>query len=381
MTTKNILLVAGSAALLANFALGQEAPPPQDPPAPPQAPVEQPQPPQPANPNAGWRKFGQPQQAGSETPNTTPPMDPQGPPPPGYYPPPQGQYPPAQYPPQQGQYPAQQGQYPPQQGQYPRQGQQPNYRAYPPMAPLPAKVTLPAGTWVKIHTDRVLSSDHSKKDDVFTGTLAQPIIVNGYVIARRGQNITGRVLNATKAGRVKGTSEVTLELNEVAIADGQQLPLKTALVEYHGPTSHGRDAFAIGSTTVLGAAIGGAVNGGVGAGVGAAAGLVASTIGVLVTRGHPTVIFPESLLTFKTTEPIAFPTDQSSMAFQPAGPQDYAPAMQTRSMVGPRPGYGPYYGGPYGYPYPYYGGYPYFSGGYGYPWFGTGIYFRGGRRW
>ena len=240
------------------------------------------------------------------------------------------------------------------------------------MAMPPASMTLPVGTWLKVHIDRVLSSDHNHSGDAFTGTLAQPLIVNGFVIAHRGQNISGRVTAATKAGRVKGTSELALEVSEVAIADGQQLPLKTLLVEYHGPTSRGSDAAAIGGTTLLGAAIGAAVNGGVGAGVGAAAGLLTSTIGVLVTRGHPTVIFPESLLTFKTSEAVSFSTERSSYAFQPAGPQDYAPALQTRTMVGPRPYYRPY---GWGYPYPYYAPYPYF---------GTRIYIGGGRygrRW
>ena len=236
----------------------------------------------------------------------------------------------------------------------------------------PANMTLPAGTWLKVHIDRVLSSNHNHQGDFFTGTLAQPLIVNGFVIAHRGQNITGRVTAATKAGRVKGTSELALEINEVAIADGQQLPLKSQLVEYHGPTSRGNDAAAIGGTTLLGAAIGGAVNGGVGAGVGAAAGLLTSTIGVLVTRGRPTVIFPEALLTFKTSEAVSFSTERSAYAFQPAGPQDYAPALQTRTMTGPHAVYRPY---GWGYPYPYYSPYPYF---------GTGIYIGGGRygrRW
>jgi len=233
----------------------------------------------------------------------------------------------------------------------------------------PASMSLPPGTWIKVHIDRVLSSDHNHQGDAFTGTLAQPLIVHGFVVAHRGQNITGRVTSATKAGRVKGTSELALEINEIAVADGQQLPLKTQLVEYHGPTSNGRDAGAIAGTTLLGAAIGGAVNGGVGAGVGAAAGLLTSAIGVLVTRGHPTYIFPETLLTFKTTEAVAFSTERSAYAFQPASPQDYAPAMQTRTAYGPRPLYRPY--GPYGYPYPYY-----YSP---YPYFGTGIFIGGGR--
>ncbi len=316
MTTNKFLLVAGSAALLANFAIAQQQPDPSQPPPPTQ--------------NGGWRRFGN-QQPGNETPNTTPPtMDPQ------------------QMGPQGG---------------------------YPPMVMPPPSMVLPPGTWIKVHIDRVLSSDHNHAGDMFTGTLAQPIIVNGFVVAHRGQNITGRVTAATKAGRVKGTSELQLEINEVAIADGQQLPLKTQLVDYHGNTSKGDDAVAIGATTGVGAAIGGAVNGGVGAGVGAAAGLLTSTIGVLVTRGRPTVIYPEALITFKTSEPVGFSTEKSAYAFQPAGPQDYAPALQSRTMSPPRPMYRPY---GYGAPYPYYAPYPYFGTGI---YIGGGHYGRYGRRW
>ena len=242
-----------------------------------------------------------------------------------------------------------------------------------PMAMPPARINLAPGTWIKVHIDRVLSSDHNHAGDVFTGVLAQPIIVNGFVIAHRGQNVTGRVSDAMKAGRVKGTSQLGLEITELAIADGQQLPLKTQLVEYHGGTTRGNDAAAIATTTGLGAAIGAAVNGGVGAGVGAGAGLLTSVVGVLVTRGRPTVIFPEALLTFKTAEAVGFSTERSAYAFQLAGPQDYAPALQTRTMTGPRPLYRPY---GYGYPYPYYGGYPYYGPGI---FIGGGRYY--GRRW
>jgi hypothetical protein len=373
MTTKKILLAAGSAALWANFAFAQDPqpqPPQPDPSAPVQAQPAVPAPdPQQAPPPPQWRRFGQ--QADNGAPNNTPPVygDPQQGPPPNY----PGNRPP-NYGPQQG------PNYGPQQGpNYGPQGQgqgAPNYRAYPPMAMAPANMTLPAGTWIKVHIDRVLSTNHSKVGDVFSGTLAQPLIVNGFVVGRRGQNITGHVTAVAKAGRVKGTSEISLEINEIALADGQQIPIKTQLVEYHGQSTRGNDAFAIGGTTLLGAAIGGAVNGGVGAGVGAAAGLVASTVGVLVTRGRPTVIFPEALLTFKTSEPVPFTTQNSTYSFQPAQPQDYSPAMPSRTLVG-RPGYAPYgyYGGPYAYGYPY--GY-----GYGYPFYG-GLYIGGrfGRRW
>ncbi len=149
-------------------------------------------------------------------------------------------------------------------------GQRPYYRRPAP----PASITLPAGTWVTIRVNEPLSSDHNQTGDAFMGTLAEPIVANGLVLARRGQMVSGRVTEAVKAGRAKGVSHLGLELTEISLADGQQINVHSQMMERRGQTSYGRDAAAIGVTTGTGAAIGAAVNGGVGAGVGAAAGLV-----------------------------------------------------------------------------------------------------------
>jgi len=244
----------------------------------------------------------------------------------------------------------------------------------PPVSNAPVHLTLPAGTWITVHVNEPISSDHSQQGDSFTATLARPIIADGHVIAHPGQMLSGVVSEAQKAGRVKGVSRLGLELTEVALADGRQVPVKTKLNERRGDTSVGRDAAAIGTTTGVGAAIGAAVNGGVGAGVGAGAGLVVSTIGVLLTRGHPTVIYPEQALTFRLETPIMI--DGTEAAFHPATEQDYE--QHGVRQPGPSLRYGPGYPAPYGYAYapPYYGGYfgPYY--GYG---FGPSFYFRYGR--
>ncbi len=241
---------------------------------------------------------------------------------------------------------------------------------------VPTTITLPANTWVTVRLNEPLSSDRNQTGDRFTGTLLEPIIANGLLIARRGQTVTGIVAEAKKAGRVSGVSQLKLELTGIQLADGRQIQVKTQLINRKGNTSHGRDAFAIGATTATGAAIGAAVNGGVGAGIGAAAGLVASTIGVLVTRGYPTVVYPETPLTFSMQTAIV--VDNSQQAFHYAQQYDYN--ARAAGPVGPRPGYGsaygpppPYYGGyyapAYGYPYPY----PYF--------YGPSVYFGFGGRW
>jgi hypothetical protein len=245
---------------------------------------------------------------------------------------------------------------------------------------VPSQLTLPAGSWIKARVDQPLSSDRNRTGDTFTATLAQPLVVNGYVIARRGQSIGGRVGEVQKGGRVKGTSSLGFELTEITLVDGQQVPLVTQLISYNGETSIGRDATAIGATTGIGAAIGGAAAGGMGAGIGALAGAAASTIGVLSTRGHATEVYPEAIVSFRTMAPLTVVTENSEQAFQPVRQEDYEQnhlpqrAVAPQVVVAPRPYY---YGGPYydGWPY-YYGPGLYFSGG---PGFYSGYgYYRGG---
>ncbi len=257
----------------------------------------------------------------------------------------------------------------------PGHAQEPNTAAQPPSSAtqVPAQLVLPAGAWISVRVNQPLSSDQNQPGDAFTGTLVQPLIVNGFVIARRGQTIGGRVAEAQKAGRVKGTSRLGLELAEISLVDGQQLPVRTQLAEYSGGTSVGRDVTAVGTTTGIGAAIGAAARGGFGAGVGAAAGAAASTIGVLVTRGRPTVVYPESVLTFRTLEPLTISTERSQQAFQPVTQQDYEQrTLQHRRGPPPTLGPPPFYYTGYGY-YPYY--YPYSPF-----YYGPGFFFFSGPR-
>lgn len=241
---------------------------------------------------------------------------------------------------------------------------------------IPPRLTIKAGTYVTVRLNEILSSDRSQPGDAFTATLTKPIVVDGVVVAARGQNVTGRVTEAKRAGRVAGTSRLGIQLVELPVVDGQQMPIQSELLTRNGTTSTGRDAGAIAATTGVGAAIGAGVNGGVGAGVGAGAGLLVGVAGVLLTRGNPTVIFPETMLTFRVNQDVTVSTERSMQAFRFVQPQDYeqaAPALVRRPMP-PRP-YGYAYA-PYGYPYyPY----PYYGYGPGFGLFvGPGFY---GRRW
>jgi hypothetical protein len=252
------------------------------------------------------------------------------------------------------------------------------------VANIPATLTLPSGAFVSVRVNQWLSSDRNQAGDTFYATLIQPLIVDGVVVARKGSTVIGRVSEAHKAGRVEGTSGLGLQLTTLSLVDGSQISVQSQVVDRKGTTSVGRDAAAIGGTTAVGAAIGAGAAGPFGAAVGAGAGAVASTVGVLFTRGRPTEVYPETMLTFRLEAPVTISTARASAAFHYADQDDYGmpggpPARIATSQYPPRPVAvgGPVYG-----PYPPYYYSPYYYG----PSFGVvigpGYYggFRGGFR-
>jgi hypothetical protein len=233
-------------------------------------------------------------------------------------------------------------------------------QAAPQYAPLPATLQIRPGSFITVRLDQTISSDHNQQGDSFFAALAEPIVVDGIVVAQRGQTVRGRITEAQKAGRVEGTSRLALELTSLTLVDGSQMSTHSRLVTRDGHTSVGRDVAAVGTTTALGAAIGATADwyGGTGAAIGAGAGAAAGLIGVLLTRGHPTVLYPETVLTFELDSPVNVDTGRAPQAFRYAEPSDYGhppsgpegPRYAARGPVPPPP---PYYGPAYA---PWYGG-------------------------
>ena len=330
----------------------------------------------------GWHRFGERSNGFSNSPG-------QAEMPPGQIP--EGQaVPPAPQPPyssNQQIYPGAPQPYPAQ--PYPAQSQ-PQYQnqQYPPQQPRyespqgPFNLTIPPGTWITVRMNEPISSERAQSGDEFLATLAQPIVVNGLVIARRGQTVQGRVTDVLRAGRIKGTSRLGIQITELSLVDGQQIPINTQFIERHGDTSVGQDLGAIGITTGIGAAIGAAAGGGWGAGIGALAGAAIGTTGILSSRGRETVLFPEQVLTFQLVAPVHV-VSQASGAFQPGSTADYErPTRFAQAAPLARPEYQayPYYETPY-YDTPFFGS---FGGSfYSRPrFYGRGGYYRGyGRRW
>lgn len=249
-----------------------------------------------------------------------------------------------------------------------------------PAQPLPAQLTLPAATVVPVRITGWLSSEQNKPGDTFSASLDQPLVVNGWVVARKGQTVIGSVTTVKKAGHFGSVSQLGIELTTLTLVDGQQVPLQSKQVQNSGRSTAGRDAATVGVPTGLGAAVGAAADGGYGAGLGAGLGAIIGLAGVMTSHGGATVVRPETLLSFQLASPVTIDTAQSRVAFQPVRPSDFRGDQDAYSnanrpaLRGPgRYGYPP--APAVAYPYPYYPYYPYYGWGYPAPFIGLGFGF------
>lgn len=243
---------------------------------------------------------------------------------------------------------------------------------------LPSQLTLKPGTYVTVRINQPLSTDRNHVGDMFSASLISPVIVDGIVVANRGQQAYGRIAELEKQHSDR-PSRLGLELTGITLADGTQAPVTSHLMAQQGRTTPGAvQAGTVAGTTAVGAAIGGAAAWGTGAAVGAGVGAAAGLVGVLLTRHHATVIYPETALTFQITSPVTIVTANSPQAFHFVGAGDYPsysyterPAPQLARPAPPAYYYGGFYDPFYYSPY-YYGWGPsiYIGGGWGYGWGG-----------
>ena len=250
---------------------------------------------------------------------------------------------------------AQNGQADPSQPAAPNQAppppaRRPMYQNYGPGGPQGGQlagqpVTVPAGAPLQIRINRGLDSNHIKPGTPFDGMIMADVIAGGAVAIPRGALVQGVVIDAKKAGALKGEGALSLQLNSVTLG-GVVYPLVTDVWQREGKdktTSTVNNAVGFGALgAIIGAVAGGGAGAAIGAGVGAGAGVANSAAS---PRGQ-IIIPPESVLHFKTSAPTDLKTvsqqEMSRLAYA-AGPTNPPPPVRRRY-------YSPYYGYYYGPP-------------------------------
>ena len=168
------------------------------------------------------------------------------------------------------------------------------------------RVTIPAGTRILIRTIDPIDSSKQKAGYRFTASLEANLQTNDVVVAPRGTKMYGRLAEASSAGRMSGSSELSLELTDIVI-NGTSYPLLTSNYEMKGKGAGSGTAKKVVGGAGLGALIGGLAGGGKGAGIGALAGAGAGTAVSAAKKGEQLQIPSETLLEFRITQPVSLP--------------------------------------------------------------------------
>jgi hypothetical protein len=168
------------------------------------------------------------------------------------------------------------------------------------------RITVPAGTRILIRTIDSIDSSQQKAGYRFTASLETNLQSDNMVVAPRGTRIYGVLSSASSAGRMKGNSELGLELTDIVI-NGTSYPLMTSSYEIEGKGEGGNTAKKVIGGAGLGALIGGIAGGGKGAGIGALIGGGAGTAVASSKKGQQLSIPSESLLEFRLAQPVDLP--------------------------------------------------------------------------
>jgi len=156
-------------------------------------------------------------------------------------------------------------------------------------------VGMPAGVTVTIRLEKALSSDRNVAGEQFTASLAQPLIINGRVLAKQGSEVTGRIVRAS--GRNGGSADLVLELNELTLANGRLESIATDPLERRS-SAHATGGQGL-NLPAMGTSVGAAVGKGRGAALGATIGASLRGLSAIGTQMQPVVIKPSELLVFR----------------------------------------------------------------------------------
>jgi hypothetical protein len=165
---------------------------------------------------------------------------------------------------------------------------------------------MPAGTELTVTLLDAVGTEISREGDSFTASLSDPIVVNGRVVAEKGSRVSGRVQNIEEAGRIKGRAKLELVLTQIT-AGNRNYRISTHPFTAVAEDDRERDAAIIAGGAGAGAIIGAVTGGKKGAAIGAVLGGGSGTTAVLVTRGKPLRLDPETRVNFVLSAAVTLP--------------------------------------------------------------------------
>jgi len=166
---------------------------------------------------------------------------------------------------------------------------------------------LAVGTEVPVRSEETIDSARAADGQTYAAEVTADVRdAAGDVVIPGGANAQIVIRSAAKGGRIRGSSDLVLDLASVSVG-GQMYQLSTTDMVQQGKAGMGankRTAEYTGGGAAIGAIIGAIAGHGKGAALGAASGAGAGAITQIVTKGGSIKVPAETVLTFKLDKPL-----------------------------------------------------------------------------
>lgn len=166
---------------------------------------------------------------------------------------------------------------------------------------------VPAGTKVAVRTEDTIDSAKAAEGQTYAAEVADGVLdENGDVVIPRGSNAQIVIRSASKGGKIRGASDLVLDLQSISV-EGQEYVVSTVDLQQKGRQGVGankRTAEMTGGGAALGAIIGAIAGGGKGAAIGAGAGAGGGALTQVLTKGGSIKVPSETVLTFQLDRPV-----------------------------------------------------------------------------
>lgn len=166
---------------------------------------------------------------------------------------------------------------------------------------------VPDGTKVAVRTEDTIDSAKAAEGQTYAAEVADDVLdADGNVVIPRGSNAQIVIRSASKGGKIRGASDLVLDLQSISV-EGQEYMVSTVDLQQKGRSGVGankRTAEMTGGGAALGAIIGAIAGGGKGAAIGAGAGAGGGALTQVLTKGGSIKVPSETVLTFQLDKPV-----------------------------------------------------------------------------
>lgn len=185
--------------------------------------------------------------------------------------------------------------------------------AAPPPAPVVTTYEAPAGTAIPVRVEQPIDSATAAEGQLYPVAITADIRdSSGDVVVPNGSAGSIVIQSASKGGRFKGQSDLSLTLQSLTIAG---TPYAVATTDYtrvgkQGMGSNKRTAKFAGGGAAIGAIVGAIAGGGKGAAIGAGVGAGGGLVTQAATKGGSIKVPAGAVLTFRLERPLRITVQQ-----------------------------------------------------------------------